>query len=130
MKLQLKKFNKFTDVTGSLVPFYKKKSLSNFNIKRFFFIYGNQKFIRADHAHRKCNQVLIPVNGSAKITVFNQKKTKKTFIINDTNKKFLIIPKFSFIQIKFLKKNSILLTLCDYKYDKKEYIQKKEFFNI
>lgn len=130
MKLQLKKFNKFTDITGSLVPFYKKKSLSNFNIKRFFFIYGDQKFMRADHAHRKCNQVLIPVNGSAKITVFNQKKTKKTFIINDTNKKFLIIPKFNFIQIKFLKKNSILLTLCDYKYDKKEYIQKKEFFNI
>ena len=130
MKLQLKKFNKFTDITGSLVPFYKKKSLSNFNIKRFFFIYGDQKFMRADHAHRKCNQVLIPVNGSAKITVFNQKKTKKTFIINDTNKKFLIIPKFNFIQIKFLKKTSILLTLCDYKYDKKEYIQKKEFFNI
>ena len=130
MKLQLKKFNKFTDITGSLVPFYKKKSLSNFNIQRFFFIYGDQKFMRADHAHRKCNQVLIPVNGSAKITVFNQKKTKKTFIINDTNKKFLIIPKFNFIQIKFLKKNSILLTLCDYKYDKKEYIQKKEFFNI
>tara|TARA_B110000305_G_C19120620_1_gene484152 strand:- start:189 stop:581 length:393 start_codon:yes stop_codon:yes gene_type:complete len=130
VKLQLKKFNKFTDITGSLVPFYKKKSLSNFNIKRFFFIYGDQKFMRADHAHRKCNQVLIPVNGSAKITVFNQKKTKKTFIINDTNKKFLIIPKFNFIQIKFLKKNSILLTLCDYKYDKKEYIQKKEFFNI
>lgn len=130
MKLQLKKFNKFTDITGSLVPFYKKKSLSNFNIKRFFFIYGDQKFMRADHAHRKCNQVLIPVNGSVKITVFNQKKTKKTFIINDTNKKFLIIPKFNFIQIKFLKKNSILLTLCDYKYDKKEYIQKKEFFNI
>tara|TARA_B110000285_G_scaffold223852_1_gene279926 strand:+ start:551 stop:943 length:393 start_codon:yes stop_codon:yes gene_type:complete len=130
VKLQLKKFNKFTDITGSLVPFYKKKSLSNFNIKRFFFIYGDQKFMRADHAHRKCNQVLIPVNGSVKITVFNQKKTKKTFIINDTNKKFLIIPKFNFIQIKFLKKNSILLTLCDYKYDKKEYIQKKEFFNI
>jgi len=130
VKLQLKKFNKFTDITGSLVPFYKKKSLSNFNIKRFFFIYGDQKFMRADHAHRKCNQVLIPVNGSAKITVFNQKKTKKTFIINDTNKKFLIIPKLNFIQIKFLKKNSILLTLCDYKYDKKEYIQKKEFFNI
>ena len=67
--------------------------------------------------------------GGNKVTSLNR-KIKKTFIINDTNKKFLIIPKFNFIQIKFLKKNSILLTLCDYKYDKKEYIQKKEFFNI
>ena len=86
--------------------------------------------MRADHAHKKCNQVLIPVNGSAKITVYNLKKTKKTFVINHRNKNFLIIPKLHFIRIKFLKKGSVLLTLCDYKYDKKEYIQKKEFFNL
>jgi hypothetical protein len=108
VKLEIKKFNKFTDVTGSLVPFYKKKSLNNFNIKRFFFIHGKKKFMRADHAHRKCNQVLIPVNGSIKINVFNLKKIKKTFTINDKLKNFLIIPKFHFIQIKFLKKNSTL----------------------
>jgi len=46
------------------------------------------------------------------------------------NKKFLIVPKFHFIKIKFLKKGSILLTLCDFKYDKKEYIQEKEFFDL
>jgi len=71
MKLQIKKFRKFTDITGSLVPFYRKNSLNNFNIKRFFFIYGKPKFLRAEHAHKKCNQVLIPINGSAKITVYN-----------------------------------------------------------
>ena len=86
--------------------------------------------MRADHAHKKCNQVLIPVNGSAKVNIFNLKKVKKTYVINDKNKSFLIIPKFHFIQIKFLKKDSVLLTLCDYKYDKKEYIQKKEFFKL
>jgi len=130
VKLQIKKFNKFKDVTGSLVPFYKKKSLNNFNIKRFFFIYGNKKFMRAYHAHRKCNQILIPVNGSAKVNIYNLKKKKKTFILNGRNRHYLIIPKFNFIQIKFMEKNSILLTLCDYEYDKKEYIQKSEFFNL
>jgi len=130
VKLEIKKFSKFTDATGTLVPFYKNKSLNNFNIKRFFFIYGKKKFMRADHAHRKCNQVLIPVNGSIKISVFNLKKVKKTFTINNKLKNFLIIPKFHFIQIKFLEKDSTLLTLCDYKYDKKEYIQKKEFFKL
>jgi dTDP-4-dehydrorhamnose 3,5-epimerase-like enzyme len=130
MKLQIKKFRKFTDITGSLVPFYRKNSLNNFNIKRFFFIYGKPKFLRAEHAHKKCNQVLIPINGSAKITVYNLEKKKRSFIINNMNKKFLIVPKFHFIKIKFLKKGSILLTLCDFKYDKKEYIQEKEFFDL
>ena len=130
MKLEIKKFSKFTDATGTLVPFYKNKSLNNFNIKRFFFIYGKKKFMRADHAHKKCNQVLIPVSGSAKVTIFNLKKVKKAFVISDKNKNFLIIPKFHFIQIKFLIKNTTLLTLCDYGYDKKEYIQRKEFFSL
>ena len=48
MKLEIKRFKKFTDATGSLVPFYKKKSLNNFNIKRFFFIYGKKKLVVID----------------------------------------------------------------------------------
>ena len=35
MKLGLKKSETFSDKTGSLIPFYKKKSLENFNINRF-----------------------------------------------------------------------------------------------
>ena len=130
MKLQLKKFNKFTDPTGSLIPFYKKESLNNFNIKRFFFIHGKKKFKRADHAHRKCNQILIPITGSISVNIFNKKKNKKTFTLSDKNKKYLIVPAMHFINIKFHQEKAVMLTLCDYKYDKKEYIQRKEFFNL
>ena len=35
-----------------------------------------------------------------------------------------------FINIKFHQEKAVMLTLCDYKYDKKEYIQRKEFFNL
>jgi dTDP-4-dehydrorhamnose 3,5-epimerase-like enzyme len=130
MKLKIKKFKRITDFSGSLVPFYKNESLNKFNIKRFFFIYGNKKFVRAEHAHKKCNQILIPVNGEVKVEIFNKKKEKRTFIISDKNKNFLFIPSFHFIRIMFKKEKSILLTLCDYKYDKKEYIFKKEFFKF
>tara|TARA_Y100000389_G_C16977760_1_gene278767 strand:+ start:13 stop:405 length:393 start_codon:yes stop_codon:yes gene_type:complete len=130
MKLKIKKFKRITDFSGSLIPIYKDKSLNQFNIKRFFFIYGKKKFIRAEHAHRKCNQILIPVNGKVEVEVFNLKKIKKTFTLSDRNKNFLFIPSFHFIRIKFKQEKSILLTLCDYKYDKKEYIFKKEFFNF
>ena len=130
MKLEIKKFEKFTNFTGSLVPFYGDKSLNKFNIKRFFFIYGKKKSLRAEHAHAKCNQILIPVNGTIKVEIFNLKKIKKIYILSDKNKKFLIVPSFHFIKIKFMTKSSILLTLCDYKYDRKEYIQEKEFFKL
>jgi dTDP-4-dehydrorhamnose 3,5-epimerase-like enzyme len=130
MKLEIKKFKRITDFSGSLVPIYKDKSLNQFNIKRFFFIYGKKKIDRADHAHRKCNQILIPVNGKMEVEIFNLKKIKKIFILSDKNKNFLFVPSFHFIRIKFKQEKSILLTLCDYKYDKKEYIFKKEFFNF
>ena len=123
MKIQFKKSKRFFDKTGSLVPFYKKTSLKNFNIRRFFFVYGKKKYFRADHAHKKCNQILIPVAGKIEVFILNQKKIKKKFILTLENNKYLFVPKKHWIRLKFLKEGSILLTLCDHKYDKKEYIQ-------
>jgi dTDP-4-dehydrorhamnose 3,5-epimerase-like enzyme len=128
MKLQLKKFKIFSDYTGYLIPFYKNITLKNFNLKRFFFIYGKKKYMRADHAHKKCNQILIPTYGTIKVEVFNKKNNKKIFLLSQKNRKYLMVPKLHLIRLKFIKKDSILLTLCDYKYDKKEYIQSEEFF--
>ena len=123
MKIQFKKSKRFFDKTGSLVPFYKKTSLKNFNIRRFFFVYGKKKYFRADHAHKKCNQILIPVAGKIEVFILNQKKIKKKFILTLENNKYLFVPKKHWIRLKFIKEGSILLTLCDHKYDKKEYIQ-------
>ena len=123
MKIQIKKSKTYSDKTGSLIPYYKKKSLKNFNIKRFFFVYGKKKYFRADHAHKKCNQILIPVAGKIEVFILNQKKIKKKFILSLENNKYLFVPKKHWIRLKFFKEDSILLTLCDHKYDKKEYIQ-------
>ena len=131
MKLELVKSKSYSDKTGSLVPFYKKKTLKNFKLIRFFFVYGNKKFIRADHAHKKCNQILIPVFGEIKVDIITKKGIKKKFILSHKKNNYLNVPKNNWIRLNFKKKNSILLTLCDYKYDKKEYIQSiKEFFKF
>ena len=130
MKLNVEKSKTFSDRTGSLTPFYKKSTLKNFKTERFFFVYGNKKYFRADHAHKKCNQILIPVMGQIEVTITNLKGKTQKVLLSNKNNNFLIVPKFHWIRLKFPKKNSILLTLCDYKYDKKEYIQsKKKFFN-
>ena len=129
MKLELKSSKTFSDKSGSLVPFYKKESLVNFNINRFFYIYGNQKYSRADHAHKKCNQILIPISGKIEVEVTNKKKIQKKFLLTKNNNKYVIIPKEHWIKLKFKERNSVLLTICDFKYLKEEYIQsKKEFF--
>ena len=95
MKLKIKKSKKFSDKTGELIPFYKNKSLENFNIKRFFFVFGNKKYFRADHAHKKCNQILIPVNGKTEVTITTLKNKEKKILLNITNNNFLFVPKAS-----------------------------------
>ena len=90
-----------------------------------------QNTLRADHAHKRCNQILIPIFGKIKVEITNIKKKSRQYILSLDNKTFLNVPKKNWIKLKFMNKNSILMTLCDYKYDKKEYIQtKKEFFKI
>ena len=130
MKLQLKNSKTFSDHTGSLTPFYVNKLFNNFKIKRFFFVYGNKKHFRADHAHTKCNQILIPVFGKITVELTSLKNVKKKFLLTHKNNNYLIVPKLNWIRLKFYSDDSILLTLCDFKYDKKEYIQsKKQFLN-
>ena len=116
---------------GFLIPFYLEKHFKNFKLKRFFIINGNNKSIRADHAHRKCEQVFIAINGTTKIEVISQKEKKENFIISEKNKTFLRVPKLHWVKIKFMDKKASILVLCNYKYDKKEYIlNKKKFFEF
>ena len=131
MKLEIKKSKTFSDQTGSLIPFYKNTALKKFKIVRFFFIYGNKNHYRANHAHKKCNQILIPIHGKIQVDIVNKKGINKKFTLSHKKNNYLNLPKKNWVRLKFLGKNSILLTLCDYRYDKKEYIQsKKQFFDF
>ena len=47
--------------------------------------------MRANHAHKKCNQILIPINGTIKIDIFNLKKKKKTFTLSQKNTSLLLL---------------------------------------
>ena len=56
-------------------------------------MYGKKKYFRADHAHKICNQILIPIKGKINVEITNlQKKTKK-FSLSLKNKQILFIPK-------------------------------------
>ena len=126
-----KSFKIYSDITGSLIPFYDHYHFKNFKIKRFFFVYGKKKYFRADHAHKICNQILVPIRGKIIVEITNIKKKIKKVTLSLKNNKMLLIPKKNWVRLSFKEKNSIVLILCDYKYVKSEYIQKKtEFFKL
>ena len=93
MKIITKKFKEYNSNNGCLTPFYTNNHFNKFNIKRFFFIYGIKNKLRADHAHKKCNQIIIPVKGSAKIEIITKQKKKKIFFISKKKKKLFICSK-------------------------------------
>jgi hypothetical protein len=119
-------FKKFKNISGELLPITFDKKFP-IKVKRIFFIYGQKKYKRGDHAHKKCSQVFYPLFGKVQITI-QAKKLKKNIILNyKENRAMLVFPK-TWCDIKFLTKNSIILVLCDYKYDFNDYIESYEDF--
>ena len=128
MILKYLNYKSYKEPSGTLIPFYTKQSFPNdFVIKRFFFLYGKKKYTRADHAHTKCDQILLPIKGIIEITTY-RKGIKKKFILNEKISRGILIPTRTWLKIKFYNDNDCLLTLCNYKYDKKEYILSFENF--
>ena len=122
------KYKIFPDFSGTLIPFYINNSFpKKFLLKRFFLLYGKSKYFRADHAHTKCSQIIVPLKGSIKIKITSKSKNKIFFLSTKKNNA-LFVPPYNWITIFFKNNNDSLLTLCNYKYDKKEYILELDKF--
>ena len=119
-------FKKFTKKSGTLLPITFNNKFP-IKVKRIFIIYGKKKYLRGDHAHKKCSQVFFPIKGKIKINM-KYKKTKKSINLTHNNSKALLVPPRIWISVESLNKNSIVLVLTDYEYDYKDYIETyKEF---
>ena len=65
------KFKIYKNKTGTLVPFSINKDIP-FSVKRIFLINGKKNSFRADHAHHKCSQYLVPISGSFDVRYENK----------------------------------------------------------
>ncbi len=119
-------FKKFKNISGELLPITFDKQFP-IKVKRIFFIYGKKKYKRGDHAHKKCSQVFFPLFGRAVIAI-QSKKMKKSVTLDYKKNKAILVPPKTWCDIKFLTKDSIVLVLCDYKYDFNDYIESYEDF--
>ena len=55
-------FEIFKKKSGTLIPISLSKDIP-FKPRRIFLIYGNRKFVRGNHAHKKCSQFFLPIQG-------------------------------------------------------------------
>ena len=123
------KFKSFKKKSGSLIDFSLEDNFP-IKVKRIFIINGKKNFVRGDHAHKKCSQFLFPILGKIKIECTSEKYKKKIILNYKKNAGYLAKPR-TWLKIKFLTKNAILMVACDKEYDFKDYIEKfSDFLKI
>ena len=122
-------FKKYSQISGKLTPISLKKDIP-IKTKRIFLIYGNTKYQRGDHAHKKCSQFFFPVQGKIKISYLDKYGFKKKVLSAKLNEGILIKP-LTWCKLSFLTKNSIVQVFCDREYEFNDYIENfNDFLNI
>ena len=117
----------FKNHNGQLFIIEKNNIIKEF--KRVFYVKANKGALRGKHAHKKCTQYLICINGEIEVNCLINKKIKK-FVLKSPRKMLKINP-LTWVTLKFLKKDSILMCLCTNKYNERDYIRKyDEYLNL
>ena len=115
------KIKVYKNSTGKLIPFAFNNKFP-IKAKRIFYIFGRKNKTRGEHAHKKCSQFLYPLLGNFDISILTKKQNKKFRISSSKNLGYLIKPK-TWLKIKILDKSSVLMVVCDRKYDFNDYIE-------
>ena len=101
-----------------------KKAL--LEISRVFTVVSRQPTVRGNHAHYECAQLLICLQKSVEV-VCDDGAEKKKFILTDRKKGLLIPPGIWAKQI-YSEDNTVLMVICDLKYDPEDYIRNYDLF--
>lgn len=115
---------KISDKRGSIavaeilneLPFAPKRIFSVFNVP-------NEK-VRGQHAHKKCKQLLICVNGSCNV-VLDDGRNRQEFLLDSPDECLYIPPMVWGTQYNF-SKDAVLLVMASEKYDENDYIRNHE----
>ena len=117
---QILTFKNKTDLRGSLIAIDSNFDLP-FSIKRIFYIKDLDNLERGFHAHKKCEQILVSIQGNFTL-ILDDGKREYEFLLDKPNIG-VHIPLFHWIKMKDFSKDCIILVICSYKYDEEEYIR-------
>jgi hypothetical protein len=118
----------FEDYRGSLIAIEGSKTIP-FEIKRVFYMINNGDFTRrGQHAHKTCEQVIIPIQGDFTVRIDSGQEEVEFYL--DRSDEGLYIDKKNWINID-MDTGDICLVLASEHYSEEEYIKNyKEFLNI
>jgi dTDP-4-dehydrorhamnose 3,5-epimerase-like enzyme len=92
-----------------------------FRIERMFALAAPAGAERGRHAHRRCSQFMICVNGGVEVVCDDGRK-KRAFALNRRNRA-LLIPPGLWNTVEFRQDDSVLIVLCDRAYEADDYIR-------
>ena len=118
----------FIEPDGNLVPI--ENTDIPFDIRRIFYVFSVKDLNdRGRHSPHKTHQVLICLQGRVKVNC-DDGRNRKQWIL-DAPKKALYIPEMIWDEQIYQSKDSILLSVCNTKYNKDDYITNwKDFINV
>lgn len=92
-----------------------------FAIARMFTLRAPKGVERGRHAHRRCSQLMLCVNGTIDI-VCDDGVSQRTFALMRNNEA-LLVPPMIWNTVIFRESDSVLVTLCDRLYEEHDYIR-------
>jgi dTDP-4-dehydrorhamnose 3,5-epimerase-like enzyme len=120
-------FNKIGDPEVGFISVAENQKSLPFDIKRVYWVYDTPSGVdRGHHAHIKGEQVLVVVNGSAKIFLNSSKEQEYEFFL-DSRSRGLYIPAMYWRRLE-LSRGAILLCIASGAYDEKDYIRDYQEF--
>ena len=126
MNIKILKEKKIVHKNGQLIAFQKSKKIK-FDMKRVFVVKSNKNQIRGKHAHKKCTQLLNCPNGVIDIFCENRSGKKSKYTLSKPEQ-YLIIPPLVWCTQIYKQNHSILLVICDKKFQEEDYIRNFENF--
>jgi dTDP-4-dehydrorhamnose 3,5-epimerase-like enzyme len=119
--ISLVKFGYFKEIEGDLVVAEGNSDNVPFSIARVFNVRADKGSIRGRHAHHKCSQLLICTNGVIKVTCDDGNQTSE-YILDKVNHGLLIEPRI-WVELEYMKENTVLTVLCNFPFDEADYIR-------
>ena len=87
-KIKKFKLKSYTRSSGNLMPINFDKKFP-IKVKRIFFINGKKNKIRGEHAHKKCTQFFIPIQGKMNLIVESPNNEKSIRLIKRLGFKYV-----------------------------------------
>jgi UDP-2-acetamido-3-amino-2,3-dideoxy-glucuronate N-acetyltransferase len=122
----LRALPKHSDIRGDLTVLEGQKDVP-FPVKRHFFVFNvPNPQVRGQHAHRRCHQFLVCVNGSVSV-VADDGRHREEFLLSDRRLGLYLPPLTWSVQYRY-SSDAVLLVLASHPYDSADYIRDYDEF--